>query len=721
MESQGSYKNPRFRERCRALLGVFFRSLSSTKPRWVSILHPVGDGKVSCLTQLLGFEHSVGLQFLMVTGLIKKGNPKHQDAYAVLQGEWEKFAVEQNLSDIIETSATATYVNRSRHYFIHYGHKDQLYHRPIDQFNGKAPQTSSFNVLGTKQKKLHKEISSLLLSMQLDSKSYSCTWEEEVEDVVIAAEETVLLRCDVTTSKDPVYFWEECIEIDAAKTPNLSRIFEGKSKIQSNLLTALFGELASILGNGNNAVTFYHGNGRKGVALIVPVIKSQESFLEQARKKKWIENMLAHMCGSSDIDVEDAAQWLAYYLGKKHDASFTLACDALGIPLVEQMDDAGAEAMWAQANINVTQQRIIKRHLRHHFGRRVFIPEKNLSGDSEYYHVPISYGEYKYYKDDDMSQKPEKCNYWCRDSALVVSKELERLIDYTNDLDVISRFSSLCTTEGMNIIAGADQGQGAWRSWLKISTMSANEIRERMGKDVDFDPKTSYIISQVAHITCKKDHHTILSNTVSEQLSLGYEKLKTSAIVLVKLGNEEDRKKKRVKAVFVSKHARDITMENVPFHGNASVVLTYTSQSEHFSTKCVDDESFPKNSSILFVIPHFKVFLTGDLSYYADILGMPNSCSYWCPFCLLSRPEWQESALNTGEKRTAEFLEDIYERIKKDHQKKLKAMDKKGVSCAQHYKCLTPEDLVPPLLHMEIGMVNQVWDDFQTWIDNDVE
>jgi hypothetical protein len=30
------------------------------------------------------------------------------------------------------------------------------------------------------------------------------------------------------------------------------------------------------------------------------------------------------------------------------------------------------------------------------------------------------------------------------------------------------------------------------------------EIRERMGKDDDFDPKTSYIISQVTHITCKK-------------------------------------------------------------------------------------------------------------------------------------------------------------------------------------------------------------------------
>jgi hypothetical protein len=222
--------------------------------------------------------------------------------------------------------------------------------------------------------------------------------------------------------------------------------------------------------------------------------------------------MLAHMSGGAETDMEDAAQWLACYLGKKHDASFTLACDALGIPLVEQMDDVGVEAMWLQANINITQQRIIKRHLHHHFGRRVFIPKKKLSCDSEYYHAPISFGEYKYYKDNDTSQKPEKCNYWCRDSALVVSKELECLIDFTNDLDVINRFSSIClATNGMNIIAGADQGQGAWRSWIKIATMSASEIRERMEKDDDFAPKTSFIISQVAHLTCKKDNHNIFA------------------------------------------------------------------------------------------------------------------------------------------------------------------------------------------------------------------
>jgi hypothetical protein len=112
--------------------------------------------------------------------------------------------------------------------------------------------------------------------------------------------------------------------------------------------------------------------------------------------------MLDHLAGG-DMDKEDAAQWLCYYLGRKHDASFTLACNALGIPLVERMDETSAEAMWCEANINVTQQRILKRHFRHHFGKRVFIPENKILGDSKYYQVPMYFGEYKYYKDGDKT------------------------------------------------------------------------------------------------------------------------------------------------------------------------------------------------------------------------------------------------------------------------------------------------------------------------------
>jgi len=38
-----------------------------------------------------------------------------------------------------------------------------------------------------------------------------------------------------------------------------------------------------------------------------------------------------------------------------------------------------------------------------------------------------------------------------------------------------------------------------------------------------------------------------------------------------------------------------------------------------------------------------------------------------------------------------------------------------------HYKTLGPDHFVPPLLHMEMGLVNQVWDNFESWVDDVVE
>jgi hypothetical protein len=69
------------------------------------------------------------------------------------------------------------------------------------------------------------------------------------------------------------------------------------------------------------------------------------------------------------------------YLGKRYDASFILASEALGLPLVQRLDEASMEAMWSDANINVVQQRIIRKHLKFHFGKRLFLPQKKLKED----------------------------------------------------------------------------------------------------------------------------------------------------------------------------------------------------------------------------------------------------------------------------------------------------------------------------------------------------
>lgn len=325
----------------------------------------------------------------------------------------------------------------------------------------------------------------------------------------------------------------------------------------------------AIFGN-DNSVDWTYANGRKARAIVVPQVKDKESFMKQSVRLQWVESMLDHLVGKGQKnDKEDAAEWMITYLGKRYDTAFTLASEALRTPVVQRLDEASAEAMWSDANINVVQQRIIRKHLKYHFGSRLFIPQKIFKENREYYNVPTNYNCFKYYKDGDKLQKPEKCPYWTCDPSAVVSKEVTKLLDYTEQNFRASRLSSIANTT-CTIVAGADQGQGAWRSWIKISTESGQQIREKMAADSDYDAKTSYIVSQVAHITCKKDHHEILAATVSENLSSGYEKLQSSCLVFI----QSPSTKARRKAVFISKHAFDIRLEE-DAQSNQKMHLTY--------------------------------------------------------------------------------------------------------------------------------------------------
>jgi hypothetical protein len=46
------------------------------------------------------------------------------------------------------------------------------------------------------------------------------------------------------------------------------------------------------------------------------------------------------------------------------------------------------------------------------------------------------------------------------------------MLDYVVCNLIPTRFSSLLASDYCTLIAGADQGHEAWRSWIKIGTMS---------------------------------------------------------------------------------------------------------------------------------------------------------------------------------------------------------------------------------------------------------
>ena len=698
-----------FRQQCRQLLGNYFRSFQTAGPWYLSIGNPVDGVHKTCLAAFLGYDFEVGVDFLCSLGLLKRGHGRYPNAVTVLLAEWDKFIIEQELGDIMET-ITRTQVGDKMHYFINYGNKSLLTHIPAAQFNGEKEGPSRIVDLPLRQHRFHRKVSQLM-TVQLSSSKVALKNEEAV---VFDNEESVCSEsesCCEDTQPTPTCIFGSSVTLSSKDTPCLWKLFGGQLNVPKGYLSQILLELFAVLGS-KASVDFQYKNGNKGRAIIVPKVRDEESFRSQARKLKWVESMLDHVS-----DRNDAAQWLSIYLGRHFEGSFTIALDALGLPVVQQLDEKSTAAMWADANINYTQQRIIKRHLRLHLGKRLFIPETRFSSDHEHYFVPTYYNEYKYYKNGDKSQKPERCHYWCRDPSIVVGKEFSRMLDYLDPNLIPTRFNSLITSGSCTLIAGADQGQGAWRSWIKVSTMSGEEVRNKMSTEESFNLKSSYIIAQVAHITCKKDHPDILSATVSGRISEGYDKLLSQRIVFVKPASSDA----KVEAIMVPRDATNIKMQENSTDKN-KCNLSYEISSPSFIMTQQDETSFPKGSKVILILPPFSLYITGDLSYYADVLGMPNSSSYWCPWCLLSHSEWNRSPETfTVEERTIEFLTNMAAAVKNDTQRRLKPIERKGVTCDRHYSSLGPKNFVPPLLHLEMGMVNQAFDSFEDWVDDKVE
>ncbi len=109
------------------------------------------------------------------------------------------------------------------------------------------------------------------------------------------------------------------------------------------------------------------------------------------------------------------------------------------------------------------------------------------------------------WSDDNKMQKPEQYSYWLCDPSTVVSKELSIMLDFLDPKIINSRFTSLPVSGSFTLIAGADQGQGAWHSWIKITTYGGQEIRDHLQEDSrNCDPRSAYLLAQVAKIYCKQ-------------------------------------------------------------------------------------------------------------------------------------------------------------------------------------------------------------------------
>ena len=98
----------------------------------------------------------------------------------------------------------------------------------------------------------------------------------------------------------------------------------------------------------------------------------------------------------------------------------------------------------------------------------------------------------------------------------------------------------------------------------------------------------------------------------------------------------------------------------------------------------------------------------------AILLGMYGMSSEWCLFFFLRRKQWQAMDYEKGDPRTIENIMDFA------NNPKLTGASRMGVKRAPYWPFIPVENYAIPLLHLMIGILNEIIDYFTDPFDTQI-
>eukprot|EP00956_Cyclotella_meneghiniana_P008788 scaffold12009_cov61-Cyclotella_meneghiniana.AAC.4 len=110
------------------------------------------------------------------------------------------------------------------------------------------------------------------------------------------------------------------------------------------------------------------------------------------------------------------------------------------------------------------------------------------------------------------------------------------------------------------------------------------------------------------------------------------------------------------------------------------------------------------------------IFQTGDIKWLAMLLGMEGHSGCWCIHCLLSPSEWKPENHTAGTPRTVELINQTVVTHNIDEHTESNPRYR-GVSSRPVFDFLLVSSFVLPLLHIRIGIFNDIDNWFQGAVD----
>jgi hypothetical protein len=255
----------------------------------------------------------------------------------------------------------------------------------------------------------------------------------------------------------------------------------------------------------------------------------------------------------------------------------------------------------------------------------------------------------------------ETIHYWTKAMDGVMIKTLAR--ECKHSLVEMKKVASV------DIVVGGHHGQGKFRAVIKIIL-----------RYVDIEVKTKIIVIKAGHIEAKKDTYEILKNTVTPEMNDAIKRIKQGGNVLRIFENAE----------------------------TGEIELTFS-----------NDVLLNEASGCKWAMP-VQVFLSGDLAFFATVLGKVNSSGSWRIRCDLPRNSWEAAVHTSGDLWTIQKLKDILTGLL-DKSLEDSAACRKGVAKEPLFNSIKLTHYVLSVLHIEIGVGNQLLKIILDWIDMRIE
>ena len=400
----------------------------------------------------------------------------------------------------------------------------------------------------------------------------------------------------------------------------------------------------------------------------IPVCKSKASFMKLNNKFKFIDNLAKY------VGIElDAAEWIVLRMARLYENEFIKVGLNLGlIHNCKKMDNGtAAAAMWEEANCNTKQQRIMLRYLRATFGRKSIngmatsikrVDEKRPEGSIMYLGCKDVEPVY-----NEVEIDGETISYF--------HKPLQRCVSTSIGHQIVDPLA----IRSVDLVIGGDHGARKFRMIMKII------VRDELQKSLD-----SWTM-KIGHIDCVHDSYEILRATIMPSLNNELKELKDLKLVVYKKVQEDGT---------VQEVTSQVNQSNSPFvHPTTNV-------------PCVDFEVV-NNCDI-------RLIMTGDLAFYAAVVGKPNMSGNWCHWCQLSPKEWQAKDHDKGECWTLTKMSTLREQLYTNEVKD-EPNNRKGVRDIVLMDSIDIHQYVFPILHAEIGLGNYLLNQVMDWIDYRIE